>query len=155
VLIDGFDHLWSKNLYLEIRIMISESRTNHAGNQENQERDDGISQVFPENPRVSPQEKVDHRGRTRSVGRIDGIVGAREQLVKVSSKIDRTAVFAKYGKVGGDLAIEQAQFLQFGTGEGFKSFARAVIEQLFEPAPVRLALFQPASGDHNCSQPIS
>ena len=89
------------------------------------------------------------------MGRIDGIVGARQQLVQVPGKIDRTTVFTKDRKIGGNLTVEETQFLQLGTRERLESFACAVIEQLFEPAPVGLAFFQPASGDHRCNQPIS
>src|SRR5271167_341402 len=61
-----------------------------------------------------------------------------------------TAVFAERGQIRRDLPVQKAEFLQFGAREGLESFAGSPIEQFFQPAPVRLAFFQPVSGDHEC-----
>ena len=49
------------------------------------------------------------------MARIDGIVGAHEQLVDVARKMNGAAVFADGGQIGRSLPVKQAEFLQIGT----------------------------------------
>ncbi len=60
---------------------------------------------------------------------IDGIVGAHEQLVDVAGKVHGAAVFADGGQIGGGLPVEEAEFLQVGTGERLQAAAGALVEQ--------------------------
>jgi hypothetical protein len=45
------------------------------------------------------------------MGGIDDIVCARQKLIQVTGKMDRPGIFAQCGQIGGDLPIQQAQFL--------------------------------------------
>ncbi len=80
--------------------------------------------------------------------RIDGIVGAHQQLVDVARKVHGAAVFADGGQISRGLAIEQAEFLQIGTRKRLEPAPATLVEQGFEFAPVRFALLQPASRNH-------
>lgn len=82
------------------------------------------------------------------MGRIDDIVGSRQQLIQVARKVDRARILPQGGQVGGNLPIEQAQLLKLAAAHGTKAASVALIEQGLEPEPVRLAFFDPAGRDH-------
>jgi hypothetical protein len=67
-------------------------------------------------------------------------VSARQKLIQVTGEMNRTTVLAQRGQIGGNLPVQQAQFLQFAAVEAGKAATCALFEKLFEPRPVGLAL---------------
>ena len=72
------------------------------------------------------------------------MVSASQQLIDLGSERGGSAVLAQRGEVGGDLAVEQSQLLQFAAGESVRLGGGG--DECGQPFPVRGALLNPAVG---------
>jgi len=64
--------------------------------------------------------------------------------------MDRAGILPDGGKIGGGLAIKQAELLKFAVAQRLHAGA-AARHQRFQLLPVGFALLNPICGDHLCS----
>ncbi len=81
-----------------------------------------------------------HPGRRR---RVNQVVRRSEQLIQVGGQLRGRGMLARRGEIRRRLPIEQGELLQLGGREASEA-APPPLDQLFEPGPVRAALFDPA-----------
>jgi hypothetical protein len=139
--LDGLDHGWSEDLGFEIGIDIGNSGTYNRSKGENNESYEAEHSISSEYGGIVVVIVIKDCRRARPMGGIDGIVGARKQLVEIAGKMGRTFIFTEYRQIGCDLPVKQAQFLEFGTGERAEALARAMVEKFFQVAPMRISFF--------------
>src|SRR5579863_1297786 len=141
--VDGLHHLRTEQLHFEVGILISESSADHACNCEDKNGQEALVNVSSKSRWVGITKEIKYRRWTRPVARIDGIVGANEQLVDVAGKVDGAAVFVNGRQIRWGVAVEETELLQLGARERFKAARRTLLQQGFEIAPVGFAFFQP------------
>jgi uncharacterized RDD family membrane protein YckC len=140
-----------QNAELEGGVLISESSAHDRSEGKDAEGDGDEAQVAAKDDRIIQDEEAENRRRARFPGGIDDIVCPRQELIEVPREVHRAAIFAQGGEIGGDLPVEQPQFLEFAAMQAAQAAPLALVEQLLQPGPVRFAFFQPVSGDHAVS----
>src|SRR5437867_102534 len=146
--IDRVDHLGPENPRLEFGVLVREIGAEGRGAREQGKRNEARSEILSEDEWKPADEEAKRSGRTLALRGIDGMVGAREQLVQVLRETARAPILAHDRKIGRDLTIQQAELLQLRARERSDPASRSLVEQRLEPRPVRLTVVQPAGGDH-------
>ena len=92
-------------------------------------------------------QKTEQGEKIRLAARVDDMVGASQQLIDIGGIGPGGGVLAQHRQVGGHLAVEQRDFLQFGARELLEAALVGLGQQGGQPVPVRTALLNPVGGE--------
>src|SRR5262249_26048488 len=113
------------------------------------ERDEARHEIGAKDRRIAGGKRADDIRGALPLDGINSVMRASEQRVQVLRRAGTAGVLAHDRQIGSNLSVEQPQLLELGTGERSESAARDRVEQLLQPLPASLTLFEPSRGNHD------